>query len=152
VKVSDQIGSMHADLTKTRQILFNLLSNAGKFTSNGSVVFQARRIAAATGEWIEFVVEDTGIGLTDEQQARLFRPFAQGDTSISRTYGGTGLGLALVSRFCQLMGGQVNATSAPGEGARFVVCLPTAVRPLEPITATDTAQPLVPADLQPTIA
>jgi signal transduction histidine kinase len=120
-------GTMHADLTKTKQIVFNLLSNAAKFTSNGQVRFFTSRVRGEDGDRIEFVVEDTGIGLTEEQQARLFRPFAQGDTSISRRYGGTGLGLALVSRFCQLMGGQVTATSAAGEGARFVVRLPAQV-------------------------
>jgi signal transduction histidine kinase len=91
------------------------------------VRFYAARVRGEDGDLIEFVVDDTGIGLTEEQQARLFRPFAQGDTSISRRYGGTGLGLALVSRFCQLMGGQVTATSVAGEGARFVVRLPVHV-------------------------
>jgi signal transduction histidine kinase len=124
VKVTDHVGTMHADLTKTKQILFNLLSNAAKFTSQGSVLLQARRISETGHESIEFVVEDTGIGLTDEQQARLFRPFAQGDTSIARKYGGTGLGLALVSRFCQVMGGSVQAASVPGAGTRFTVRLP----------------------------
>ncbi len=127
VRAEKPIGLMHADLTKTKQILFNLLSNAAKFTSNGRVVLQARRVSAGGQEAIEFVVEDTGIGLTDEQQARLFRPFAQGDTSIARKYGGTGLGLALVWRFCQVMGGQVQAASAPGQGACFTVRLPARV-------------------------
>ena len=76
---------------------------------------------------IEFVVTDDGIGLTEEQQRRLFRPFAQGDTSISRKYGGTGLGLALVWRFCQLMGGDVSVKSAPQKGATFTVRLPATV-------------------------
>jgi signal transduction histidine kinase len=128
VSVSDHIGSMHADLTKTKQILFNLLSNAAKFTSQGRVLLQARRLSSAHGESIEFLVEDTGIGLTDEQQARLFRPFAQGDASIARQFGGTGLGLALVSRFCQMMAGEVHATGAPGAGARFTVLLPARVQ------------------------
>jgi signal transduction histidine kinase len=127
LRVDDRLGTMHADLTKTKQILFNLLSNAAKFTTNGHIVCDVARRAAGRREWIDLVVEDTGIGLTDEQQARLFRPFAQGDTSISRRYGGTGLGLALVSRFCQLMGGHVSATSSPGAGARFAVSLPAHV-------------------------
>ena len=96
---------MHADLTKTRQILFNLLSNAAKFTSRAASAHCDRAAAADGADLVEFVVTDTGIGLTDEQQERLFRPFAQADTSIARKYGGTGLGLALVWRFCQLMGG-----------------------------------------------
>ena len=78
-------------------------------------------------ECIEFAVIDDGIGLAEEQQRRLFRPFAQGDTSISRKYGGTGLGLALVWRFCQLMGGEVTVQSALGEGATFTVRLPVTV-------------------------
>ena len=78
-------------------------------------------------ECVEFSVTDTGIGMTEEQQQRLFRPFAQGDTSISRRYGGTGLGLALVSRFCELIGGVVTATSSPGQGSCFV-CAPSCIR------------------------
>ena len=120
-------GSMHADLTKTRQILFNLLSNAAKFTHGGHVTFQVSRHRRADGDTIEFVVQDTGIGLNQEQQSRLFRPFAQGDASISRKYGGTGLGLALVWRFCKLMQGEVSVKSAPGQGARFMVNLPAKV-------------------------
>jgi signal transduction histidine kinase len=127
LRVADDIGSMHADLTKTKQILFNLLSNAAKFTNGGSIVCEAGRRRADGCDWIEFIVQDTGIGLSEEQQARLFRPFAQGDTSISRKYGGTGLGLALVSRFCELMGGQVSASGSAGTGARFTVRLPAAV-------------------------
>jgi signal transduction histidine kinase len=138
VRISDHVGAMHADLTKTRQILFNLLSNAAKFTSNGRVILHVRRLSSVDRESIEFVVEDTGIGLTDEQQTRLFRPFAQGDASIARQYGGTGLGLALVWQFCQMMGGDVHATGAPGAGARFTVKLPARV--------VDTAGTTAPAD------
>ena len=127
VTYENDLGVLHADLTKTRQILFNLLSNAAKFTTDGSVSVSARRRRVGDRDCIEFVVADTGIGLTDEQQRRLFRPFAQGDTSISRKYGGTGLGLALVWRFCQLMGGEVAVKSAPGSGATFTVRLPVIV-------------------------
>jgi signal transduction histidine kinase len=127
VTYEHDLGVLHADLTKTRQILFNLLSNAAKFTTEGSVSVSARRRTVGDRECIELVVADTGIGLTDEQQRRLFRPFAQGDTSISRKYGGTGLGLALVWRFCQLMGGDVTVKSAPGSGATFTVRLPVMV-------------------------
>jgi two-component system, sensor histidine kinase and response regulator len=123
----DSVGAMRADLTKTRQILFNLLSNAGKFTTNGSVTLRARRRATSGVDYVEFSVTDTGIGLTEDQQTRLFRPFGQADTSISRKYGGTGLGLALVSRFCELMGGAVTATSALGQGSTFVVRLPAMI-------------------------
>ena len=127
IHLDDALGSMHADLTKTKQILFNLLSNAAKFTSDGFVRLTARRDSSSGEDFIEFVVEDNGIGLTDEQQTRLFRPFAQADSSISRKYGGTGLGLALVSRFCEVMGGRVTAAGAPAAGARFVVHLPAEV-------------------------
>jgi len=128
---------MHADLTKTRQILFNLLSNAAKFTTNGSVSVGVARRTAGGIERIEFAVTDSGIGLTEEQQRRLFRPFAQGDASISRKYGGTGLGLALVWRFCQLMGGEVTVKSTIGNGATFTVHLPATVRAAgETATAT----------------
>jgi two-component system sensor histidine kinase/response regulator len=121
------LGEMHADLTKTRQVLFNLLSNAGKFTRDGVITLHTSRRTSQNTEILEFVVTDTGIGLSDDQQARLFRPFAQGDTSISRKYGGTGLGLALVWRFCRLMGGDVSVTSALGRGAAFTVHLPVTV-------------------------
>jgi two-component system, sensor histidine kinase and response regulator len=119
--------AMHADLTKTRQILFNLLSNAAKFTTNGSVTVHVGRRTVSGGECIEFIVSDDGIGLAEEQQQRLFRPFAQGDASISRKYGGTGLGLALVWRFCQLMGGEVTVQSTLGRGSTFTVRLPVTV-------------------------
>jgi two-component system sensor histidine kinase/response regulator len=127
VTMAEPLGTMRADLTKTRQILFNLLSNAAKFTTDGHISLHIGRRLIAGAEQIEFIVTDTGIGLTPEQTARLFRPFTQADSSISRKYGGTGLGLALVWRFCQLMGGEVSVQSpAPTleHGAVFTVCLP----------------------------
>jgi two-component system sensor histidine kinase/response regulator len=136
VTFDQPIGSMHADLTKTRQVLFNLLSNAAKFTTNGSISLHIARRAIAGIEHVEFVVTDTGIGLTPEQTARLFRPFTQADSSIARKYGGTGLGLALVWRFCQLMGGEVNVQSPPNGGARFTACLPVEVIELSDRVAT----------------
>ena len=134
VTYDNELHEMHADLTKTRQILFNLLSNAAKFTTNGSVSVHAARRTIGQRDYIELVVIDSGIGLTDAQQQRLFRPFAQGDASISRKYGGTGLGLALVWRFCHLMGGEVTVKSALGEGAIFTVQLPVTV-----VAAADSA-------------
>jgi two-component system sensor histidine kinase/response regulator len=127
VTFGDSLGEMRADLTKTRQILFNLLSNAAKFTSNGSVSLHIERRVIDEVDTVVLLVSDTGIGLTDEQKARLFRPFTQADTSIARKYGGTGLGLALVWRFCRLMGGSVDVESTLGEGARFTVLLPADV-------------------------
>ncbi len=129
VTYEGQLGAMDGDLTKTRQILFNLLSNAAKFTSRGSITLRVSRGIIDGVEQLELRVEDTGIGVTEEQKARLFRPFAQADTSISRKYGGTGLGLALVWRFCQLMGGSVTVDGQPGGGACFTVCLPVKIAP-----------------------
>src|SRR5688572_4644878 len=127
VHYGDSLGTMRGDLTKTRQILFNLLSNAAKFTTNGTVSLQVERVVVNGAAHVRFVVADTGIGLTKEQQERLFRPFIQADMSITRKYGGTGLGLALVWRFCELMGGEVSVDSEPGEGARFMVRLPALI-------------------------
>jgi two-component system, sensor histidine kinase and response regulator len=122
-----RIGTMHADLTKTRQILFNLLSNAAKFTTDGAVTLEVTRRVIGGIDYVEFIVIDSGIGLTEEQIGRLFRPFVQADMSISRKYGGTGLGLALVSRFCQMMGGTVDVECPLHGGARFTVRLPREV-------------------------
>jgi signal transduction histidine kinase len=121
------VGTMRADVTKTRQILFNLLSNAAKFTSDGAISLHTSRSSIDGVPSIEFVVTDTGIGLTEEQKGRLFRPFVQADTSIARKYGGTGLGLALVWRFCELMGGSVTVETPASGGAQFIVRLPVDV-------------------------
>jgi signal transduction histidine kinase len=136
VTLAEDLGSIHGDLTKTRQILFNLLSNAAKFTHDGSVRLAVARRGVAGTDCVEFVVTDTGIGLTDEQRAKLFRPFVQADASIARKYGGTGLGLAIVARFCALMNGEVKVESPPEGGARFIVRLPVESRaPVEPVDA-----------------
>jgi|EndMetStandDraft_9_1072997.scaffolds.fasta_scaffold37131_2 signal transduction histidine kinase len=127
VEYDGVLGTMRADVTKTRQILFNLLSNAAKFTTDGSIVLRVGRRTVDGVPSIEFAVTDTGIGLTDDQKARLFRPFVQADTSIARKYGGTGLGLALVSRFCEMMGGSVSVETPAAGGARFVARLPVDV-------------------------
>jgi PAS domain S-box-containing protein len=135
------LGEMHADLTKVRQVLFNLLSNAGKFTERGTIKVEVRREpvaaagdgdvgGAAQGAWLTFRVTDTGIGMTPEQLGRLFQPFTQADASTTRKYGGTGLGLAISRRFCEMMGGTVSATSEPGKGSTFVVRLPATVAKL----------------------
>jgi signal transduction histidine kinase len=124
VHCEDTLGSMDSDLTKTRQILLNLLSNAGKFTRDGTIALDVRHSTMAGRPCVEFAVTDTGVGMTQAQTEKIFEPFTQADVTTTRKYGGTGLGLALVSRFCQLMGGSVAVQSAPGEGARFVVRLP----------------------------
>ena len=117
---------MDSDLTKTRQILLNLLSNAGKFTRDGTITLDVRHSAFAGQPFVEFAVTDTGVGMTPAQTDKIFEPFTQADVTTTRKYGGTGLGLALVARFCQLMGGSVAVQSVPGQGARFVVRLPLA--------------------------
>jgi signal transduction histidine kinase len=121
---ADEMRPMHADLTKTRQILLNLLSNASKFTHDGMIVVEIRECMVGNAATVEFSVTDTGVGMTVEQTQKVFDPFTQADVTTTRKYGGTGLGLAIVSRFCDLMGGSVWVESRPGEGSRFVVRLP----------------------------
>ena len=125
VAVADDLGTMHADLTKVRQVLLNLVSNACKFTDQGTVRLTAGRAAGVDGRaWVSFAVTDTGIGMTAEQMGKLFRPFTQADASTTRKYGGTGLGLSISRRFCQMMGGDVTVASEPGVGSTFTVRLP----------------------------
>jgi CheY-like chemotaxis protein len=115
---------MHADLTKVRQVLFNLLSNACKFTQNGLVALKVEREGAPDDTWLTFTVSDTGIGLTADQLGRLFQEFSQADPTTTRKYGGTGLGLALSRRLARLMGGDITAVSQAGQGSSFTVRLP----------------------------
>ncbi len=126
------VGEMHADMLKVRQTLFNLLSNAAKFTEQGIITLDVERQAGADGDWIWFRVTDTGIGMTPEQQQKLFQPFTQADSSITRRYGGTGLGLALSWHFCHMMGGSIRLASQAGHGSTFTVCLPATVVPALP--------------------
>jgi signal transduction histidine kinase len=128
VNCADDVGTIHSDLTKVRQILFNLLSNACKFTKNGTITLTALRDANEAGDWIEFQVRDTGIGMTPDQQAKVFEAFTQADESTTRAYGGTGLGLSITKSFCRLMGGDVTLTSEAGKGTTFVVRLPAVSR------------------------
>jgi PAS domain S-box-containing protein len=134
VNCADEVGRIHSDLTKVRQILFNLLSNACKFTRNGTITLTALRATNQTVDWIEFQVRDTGIGMTPDQQAKVFEAFTQADDSTTRTYGGSGLGLAITKSFCGLMGGDVTLTSEAGKGTTFIVCLPAVTH-----AASDTA-------------
>jgi signal transduction histidine kinase/CheY-like chemotaxis protein len=135
----DEIGTMRADLTKVRQALFNLLSNACKFTEQGTVTLAASRETGEGGDWIVFTVSDTGIGMTAEQLARLFEAFSQADAATNRKYGGTGLGLALSRRLCRMMGGDVTVESEAGVGSTFTVRLPAEVAdaPKEPLAAAE---------------
>jgi PAS domain S-box-containing protein len=124
ISCGDDVGAMYADLTKTRQILLNLLSNAGKFTRDGTIAVDVRRSVVDGTDCVEFSVTDTGLGMTDEQSLKVFEAFTQADVTTTRKYGGTGLGLAIVSRFCELMHGAVSIRSRLGEGSCFVVHLP----------------------------
>jgi len=158
VNCPTNLGNMYADLTKVRQNLLNLLSNASKFTQNGTITLTVKQIdsppssplplsAPESGNapcpmpsaplpYILFQISDTGIGITPEQQARLFQPFIQADTTTTRKYGGTGLGLAITRRFCQMMGGDITMFSQPGQGATFTMWLPVTVvdpKALEPL-------------------
>jgi PAS domain S-box-containing protein len=123
LEVDPDLGLLLADALRLRQVLLNLLSNAAKFTEDGQVRLCVAR--ADDGATMAFVVSDTGIGMSEEQLARLFQPFTQADASTTRRYGGTGLGLAISRRFCQLMGGEITVTSAPGQGSTFTITLPT---------------------------
>ncbi len=123
VECPDDLGSMHADPTKVRQSLFNLLSNACKFTENGVVRLEVSR-DGSDGDRFVFRVTDTGIGMSPEHLGKLFKPFSQVDPSATRRFGGSGLGLAITRHFCQAMGGDIAVESAPGVGSAFTIRLP----------------------------
>jgi two-component system, NtrC family, sensor kinase len=121
-------GAMRADLTKVRQALLNMFSNAAKFTDHGTITLRvAREEGEGRKENVVFSVSDTGIGMTEELMGRLFQAFEQADASTTRKYGGTGLGLAISREFCRLMGGDMTVESTPGEGSTFTVRLPVVV-------------------------
>jgi signal transduction histidine kinase len=124
------LGAMHADLIKVRQALFNLLSNACKFTKEGTITLQAAREARNGRDWFTFSVSDTGIGLTPEQMGKLFEAFSQADPTTTRQYGGTGLGLAITKHFCRMMGGDVAVESEFGRGSTFTIYLPAIFEPV----------------------
>jgi len=114
------VGMLYTDRTKLKQSLLNLLSNAGKFTHEGRIRLE---VSPAAGE-ISFIVSDTGIGMSEEQQGRLFQAFSQADASTTKQYGGTGLGLAITKHFCEMLGGRITVESAPGQGSTFTITLP----------------------------
>jgi PAS domain S-box-containing protein len=121
------LGSINADVTKVRQVLFNLLSNAAKFTERGTITLEASRVTSPKAAWIHVSVRDTGIGMTPEQKDKLFQSFAQGDDSTTRKFGGTGLGLTICERFCDMMGGTIRVESELGKGSTFTIRLPVEV-------------------------
>ncbi|HEY7492754.1 MAG TPA: response regulator, partial [Candidatus Tectomicrobia bacterium] len=132
VHCASDVGMMHSDLTKVRQVLFNLLSNAAKFTEHGAITLAVARETVADGDWLTFQVTDAGIGMTPEQLGKLFQTFSQADASTTRKFGGTGLGLAITKRVCRLLGGDVGVVSEAGKGSTFTVRLPAALTPAEP--------------------
>ena len=136
VQCGDDAAAMYADLTKVRQVLFNLLSNACRFTERGTVAMDVVRERLAGTDWLLFRVRDTGIGMTPAQMSRLFQEFSQADAATTRNYGGTGLGLALSRRLCRMMGGDIDVASKVGEGSVFTVRLPAEVvaSPVESVT------------------
>jgi signal transduction histidine kinase len=124
VDVPKQIGMLTSDKLRVRQILFNLLSNAGKFTKESRILLSVKREMASTGNQILFIIKDWGIGMAPEHIKGLFADFYQGNSSITHKFGGTGLGLAICKRFCDLMGGEISVQSKLGKGSTFTVRLP----------------------------
>jgi PAS domain S-box-containing protein len=139
--LADDLGFAHADLTKLRQALFNLLSNASKFTKGGVVTIRGRREARAGKAWFVFSVSDTGIGIPADKFDHIFEEFAQADDSTTRQYGGTGLGLPLSRRLCRLMGGELSVTSEAGVGSTFTIEIPAGVPAAAEATAPEPKAP-----------
>lgn len=127
IQRADALGEMYADMTKLRQIVLNLLSNAAKFTEHGLISIEACREIKDEEDWIRICVTDDGIGMTLEQQQKLFKPFTQADSSTTRKFGGTGLGLAITKKFVEMMGGNISVVSEFGHGSMFTIQLPTLV-------------------------
>ncbi|MEE4273912.1 MAG: response regulator [Thermoanaerobaculales bacterium] len=151
----DNLGQIRADLTKLRQALFNLLSNAAKFTKEGTVTLVARRERRDDGDWIRLSVTDTGIGIPADKLDHVFEEFSQADSSTTRNFGGTGLGLPISRRFCQMMGGDITVSSVIGEGSTFAIELPAAVDALEAAKTMaeidESALPQIPAGVHPVL-
>ena len=124
LETEDELGTMHSDMTKVRQVMFNLLSNAAKFTKKGTITIHAARRQEDAGEWIDLAVTDTGIGMSPEQIEKMFQPFSQADASTTRKYGGTGLGLVISQHYCSMLGGAIELESKLNVGTTFRVRLP----------------------------
>ncbi|MGI4795099.1 MAG: response regulator [Janthinobacterium lividum] len=131
IELAPGLGIMHSDLTKVRQVLLNLLSNAAKFTTGGTITLAVSQEGAGTDATMCFAVRDTGIGMTEEQLSRLFQRFSQADASTTRRFGGTGLGLSLTRVLVEMLGGTVSVTSVEGQGSTFSVSLPSTYQPTE---------------------
>jgi signal transduction histidine kinase len=125
--IDEQVGLIYADLLKVRQILFNLISNAAKFCKDGYITLSVQRVPKDDVHWLVFQVKDTGIGMTEGQQKKLFQPFVQAESSTSRKFGGTGLGLAISKMAATMMGGKIEVQSELNKGTCFIVSLPEQV-------------------------
>jgi signal transduction histidine kinase len=124
IEGNKDLGMAYQDMTKLRQTLFNLLSNAAKFTHEGTVTLHVDRTEEAGVSWLIFAVSDTGIGIAEDKIEHVFEEFAQADNSTTRDYGGTGLGLAISRRFCKLLGGDLSVHSELGKGSTFPILIP----------------------------
>jgi len=144
IRSGKNLGSMHTDRTKLKQSLLNILSNGSKFTHDGRLTLTAERFETDR-PMVRFAVADTGIGMTEEQLARLFQAFSQADASTTKKYGGTGLGLAISRRFCQLLGGDIAVASRPGKGSTFTITLPAHSDMPAPVKAVDAPRIVVDA-------
>ena len=121
------IGTLYGDEMRLRQALLNLMSNANKFTERGTITVDARQAQENGCEWVTIAVADTGIGMTQEQIGKLFQEFSQASSTTASKYGGTGLGLVISRRFCQMMGGDITVESEPGRGSTFTIRVPRIV-------------------------
>jgi len=139
VERGKNLGSAFQDITKLRQVLLNLMSNAAKFTHQGTVTLHANRLTKENRDWLSLAVSDTGIGIAADKLDHVFGEFTQADNSTTRDYGGTGLGLAISSRFCELLGGDLSVHSELGEGSTFTILIPVELpgsKPPQQIVAT----------------
>ena len=138
IELPDDLGTMHSDVVKIRQVLINFLSNAAKFTDHGEIHLGARRIRGEIADEIAFTVRDTGLGMTETQVAGLFQRFTQADASTTRRFGGTGLGLSITKAFADMLGGKISISSQPNIGSQFEIILPSTapILDLESLPAT----------------
>jgi CheY-like chemotaxis protein len=139
VEAPDDLGCMRSDLVKVRQCMFNLLSNAAKFTDKGRITLSAQRVHVEGDDWLEFRVADTGIGMSPEEMAKLFQRFSQADASTTRRFGGTGLGLSITKAFAVMLGGDITVESEAGRGTTFTVRLPAQAPAASPGSTGDEA-------------
>jgi CheY-like chemotaxis protein/two-component sensor histidine kinase len=146
----EKVGVIESDLTRLRQVLFNLLSNAAKFTEDGQITLEAAHECVDHSDWVVFRVGDSGIGMTPEQVDHVFEAFQQADASTTRKYGGTGLGLTITKSFCEIMGGGIKIESEEGKGTTFIVRLP--VKPPLSLSAAPSSKPPAPGSADETIA